>query len=324
MPTQSIRRARPRLPWTVAALAALFAAATLAPGADAVGGPTPGGKVVPPKSGTWVGAYEDQTGTQASKQERILDLESMIGDNLDVDHSYTAWDDPFPGWRERWDTLNGRVPFVSWAKASTSAVNSGRYDGMIKQRAAAVKAAGFPILLEWFWEMDGDRNAYYAGSPAAYIAAWRRIHTIFDRAGVTNVSWVWCPNAWGFATGEAQRYYPGDRFVDWICANGYNWAPGRHGDEWRSFESIFSPFYDWASQRGKPLMIGEFGVQERQPGEKAQWLRAAATVVQTRFTALKAVVYFDVKKHYDWRLASSSSARSAFRFLTRTLRAGAP
>jgi len=327
MPTPSLRRTSPRRPWmisAIAALAALVAAATLAPGATAVDLPLNldlgkgGGKVVPPKSGAWVGTYEEQSGSQIVKQNRLFDLEELLDRKVDVDHNYTAWNEPFPGWREKWDIVNGRVPFVSWAKASTASINSGRYDGMIKQRASDVKAFGAPILLEWFWEMDGSRNRHIAGSPASFIAAWRRIHRIFDKAGVTNVSWVWCPNAWGFHTGEAQKYYPGDEYVDWICADGYNWAPDRKGDEWRSFEWIFQDFYDWGSQRGKPLMIGEFGVQERKPGEKAQWLRDAAGVLTTKFTDIKAVVYFNVKKRYDWRL-DTNSARGAFKYLAKEL-----
>jgi hypothetical protein len=319
MPTQSLRRVATRQPWILAALAALLAAATLAPGAIAAGHTSAGGKVVPPKNGTWVGTYQEASGPQLLKQSRVLDLEDSLGQKEDVDHIYEGWTAPFPGWRETWDNLNGRVPFVSWAKASTAAVNSGRYDGMIRQRAADVKAAGYPMLLEWFWEMDGARNRHVAGSPASFIAAWKRIHTIFDKAGVTNVSWVWCPNAWGYTTGEAQKYYPGDASVDWICANGYNFAPGRNGDEWRSFEWIFQGFYDWAAPKGKPLMIGEFGAQERRPGEKAQWLRDATDVLRTKFTAIKAVVYFDVKKRYDWRLNSSPASRTAFRAMAKAL-----
>ena len=306
----------------LAALAALVAAPTLAPGAEAddvADHLRKGRKVVPPKSGTWVGTYEEQSGSRLAKQNRLLDFEDSIGRKVDVDHNYTGWKDPFPGWREHWDIAHGRVPFTSWAKTSTVAINSGRYDGLIKQRAADVKAFGHPILLQWFWEMDGNRNRHIARSPASFIAAWRRIHRIFDRAGVTNASWVWCPNAWGFVIGEAQKYYPGDEYVDWICANGYNWAPGRRGDEWRPFEWIFQDFYDWGIKRGKPLMIGEFGVQERRPGEKAEWLRDAADTLKTKFPEIKAVVYFNVKKRHDWRIRTDS-ARSAFKYMAKELR----
>ncbi|MDQ1501112.1 MAG: hypothetical protein QOI86_4452 [Actinomycetota bacterium] len=329
MPTQPTTRARPRHPWMLAALAALLAAGTLAPAATAGSRRKPGGSgaaggpVVPPKQGTtWVGTYQEASGPQLVKQNRVRDLEQSIGRTEDVDHIYEGWAAEFPGWREDWDHANGRVPFVSWAKAPSAAVNSGRYDSMIKQRAADVKAAGYPILLEWFWEMDGARNKHVAGSPAAFIAAWKRIHDIFARAGVTNVSWVWCPNAWGFNNGEAPKFYPGDAYVDWICADGYNWAPGRRGDEWQSLEWTFQSFYDWAAVRGKPLMIGEFGAQERKPGEKAQWLKEAGTTLKTKFPAIKAVVYFDVKKRYNWRINTSPSSAAAFRSMAKTLHGG--
>ena len=328
MPTQSLRRGRTRRMWFMAGLASLLAVTSFAPGAtpgaDAIDLPLSlslpkGGQVIPPKTGTWVGTYEESSGSQIVKQNRLFDLEELLGRTVDVDHNYTGWKEPFPGWREKWDIAHGRIPFVSWAKTSTSSVNSGRYDGMIRQRAEEVKAFGYPILLEWFWEMDGSRNKHIAGSPASFISAWKRIHRIFDKAGVTNVSWVWCPNAWGFANGEAPKFYPGDEYVDWICANGYNWAPGRSGDEWRSFEWIFQPFYDWAVPHGKPLMIGEFGVQERKPGEKAQWLRQAADTLKTEFTEIKAVVYFNVKKRHNWRL-QTDSARGAFKYLAKEIR----
>jgi len=41
--------------------------------------------------------------------------------------------------------------------------------------------------------------------------------------------------------------------ADW---NDYNWAPARPGDAWRSFETIFEPFYDWAQTRGSPSSSG--------------------------------------------------------------------
>src|SRR2546421_11396575 len=145
MPTQPLRRVITRRPWTLAALAALLAAATLTPGAIAAGRASNAvGKIVPPEQGTWVGTYQEASGSRTVKQNRVLDLEDVLGQKEDVDHIYEGWTAPFPGWREAWDNLNGRVPFVSWAKASTSAVNSGRYDGLIRQRAADGNPAGYP------------------------------------------------------------------------------------------------------------------------------------------------------------------------------------
>ena len=66
-------------------------------------------------------------------------------------------------------------------------------------------------------------------------------------------------------------------------------------------------------------MIGEFGAQERKHGEKAEWIREAAQTLKTKFPEIKAVVYFNVKKRYDWRI-DTSSARSAWKYLAREVR----
>ena len=124
---------------------------------------------------------------------------------------------------------------------------------------------------------------------------------------------MWCPNASAFNDGEAQKFYPGDDVVDWICADGYNWAPGRPGDEYRSFREIFAGFYAWASLHDKPIMVGEYGVQESAPGEKAQWITDARQAIKVDFPLLRALVYFNSNKDYDWRLTTSDSAFEAFR-----------
>jgi hypothetical protein len=295
------------------ALFAVVIASLVAPGGLAARAARSGNPVPPPKDGAWFGAYVQTDGAAEQTQSAILEREKALGRRFDVDHYYNNWNSDFPNWREEWDHASGRIPFISWAKASTTSVNAGKYDRQIAERAAGLKALGDPVLLEWFWEMDGARNRHIAKSPASFIDAWRRIHTIFRKEKADNVAFVWCPNAWGFATGEAPKWYPGDAYVDWICANGYNWAPGRRGDEWRSFEEIFQPFYEWASQKDKPLLIGEFGVQERRSGEKAQWMKDARNALKNRFPDIKAVTYFDSDRKHDWRVTTSRSAFDAYR-----------
>ena len=43
-----------------------------------------------------------------------------------------------------------------------------------------------------------------------------------------------------------------------------------------------------------------------------------------KFTDIKAVVYFDVKKRYNWRINTSASSASAFRYLAKTLQGPSP
>jgi beta-mannanase len=218
----------------------------------------------------------------------------------------------------RWDQGQGIIPMISWAGASTRLVSAGVYDGMIRADALQLRALRKPVMLRWFAEMDGIAKHSLAGSPGSFIAAWRHVHDIFSRAGASNVTWVWCPNAFHFADGVSQAYYPGSRYVGWICADGYNWAPARPRASWASVDRIFAAFYHWGRSTGKPMMIGEYGVLERGPGQKAAWFRQADQELRTQLTAIKAVVYFNsVDSGMNWRVTSSPASLAAFRAFAR-------
>jgi hypothetical protein len=273
-----------------------------------------------PSGGTLFGA-STSPGNRSfeAEKEAVEALEAHLGRTLDINHNFYTWDEAFPTRAERWDLESGRLPLISWngKDIQSSEIAAGGQDRLIKERARSVKALGQTVLIRWFWEMDGNKKREWAGTPADYVAAWRRIVDIFRSEGATNVEWVWCPNASAFNDGEAQPFYPGDEYVDWVCADGYNWAPGRVGDEWRSFRDIFSGFYAWASLKNKKIMVGEFGVQERSGDEKARWVEDAKTTIKTEFPRIKAVVYFNTDGDYDWRMNTSASAYRAFKDMAR-------
>jgi beta-mannanase len=269
-----------------------------------------------PVTGVLLGASTSaEIRSLAAEKSAVEGLEQRIGRTLDIDHNFYTWDEPFPTETERWDLQAGRIPMISWngRGVTTDQIAAGQYDDLVKQRARATKALGKPVLIRWFWEMDGNKKSAFAGTPAEYKAAWQHIVAAFRHEGADNVSWVWCPNASAFNDGEAQTFYPGDDFVDWTCADGYNWAPGRAGDDYRPFKDIFGGFYGWASLQKKPIMVGEFGVQERNPGDKAQWITDAREAIKSDFPLMRAVVYFNSNKDYDWRLTTSDSAVGAFK-----------
>lgn len=218
----------------------------------------------------------------------------------------------------RWDLRRGTIPMISWAAARTDLIAAGRYDALIRARARELKSLHGPVMLRWFAEMELGTSRRYAVSPASFIAAWRHMHAIFAAAGATNVRWVWCPNIGAFAKGTAQAFYPGNSYVDWVGADGYNWAPEVAGLPWKSLMQIFEPFYRWALPTGKPMVIGEYGTVEGAPGAKAAWLRQADREIKTEFPALRAVVYFNSNHmnfgmHFNWRVTSSESALAAFK-----------
>jgi hypothetical protein len=279
------------------------------------------GPALPPDTGvvhrgTLFGASTSPGNRSVEAEKKAVDrLEAHLGRTLDINHNFYTWDEEFPTAAERWDLESGRIPLISWngKDVFSSEIASGNEDALIRDRARGVKNLGRTVLIRWFWEMDGNKKREWAGSPADYTAAWRHIVDVFRAQGADNVQWVWCPNASAFSDGEAQAFYPGDDYVDWVCADGYNWAPGRPSDDWRSFRDIFSGFYAWASHQNKKIMVGEFGVQERSGDDKARWIADARNTIKTQFPLIKAVVYFNANGDYDWRMNTSSSAYEAFR-----------
>jgi hypothetical protein len=246
----------------------------------------PGSGPVPPASGALFGLWiKKQNGQKLP--EAITGFEHAIGRRSDIVQNYYPWTEPFPSDLEPATLAAGGTPLISWNGTDTSAVTSGGEDAMITERARAVAALHQPVFLRWFWEMDNNKKRDMAGSPEAYIAAWKHIRTIFREQGATNAAFVWCPTSIGFSTGRAQPYYPGDDQVDWVCADGYSLAPGT-----RSFAQVFDSFYSWAAPHRKPIILAEFGVKGNDD-ESAAWLRDGFGSLQSRFPAIKAVVYFD-------------------------------
>ncbi len=284
--------------------------------------PSPGGKPAVPASGALTGAWVAPRGTWTQAQESALwtQREGDAGRGFDIAHSFYSFTKPFPTWRESWHLSQGRTPMVTWSGAVASEVTAGYHDNVIRERARALKGLGAPVYLRYGAEMDSKAKAAVAQNPEAFIAAWRHMHRIFQQEGAGNVAWVWCPTAWAFSIDNGAPWYPGNDVVDWVCADGYNWAPKR--GSWVSFRTIFTNFYNWAVGTGKPIMVGEFGAMEALPGQKAAWIAEVAPTLRTHFPKIKAVVYFDSNKYeqgtnFDWRLDSTLASYQAWNTMVR-------
>ncbi len=235
--------------------------------------------------------------------------------------TYKRWDvKPFYPPELRQIERRGAVPMVSWEPWDAAgrgdklwAIARGRYDGYVRRSAREAKAWGRPIMLRFAQEMNGswapwERGAAGGGS-GAFIAAWRHLVTVFREVGATNVRWVWCPNA---NTGNLpfMQFYPGDRWVDWVGLDGFNWG-GSIG--WRSFSEIFAGSYEeLAARTSKPIVIAETGSGQTD-GDKAAWVTSALRRELPHFERVRAVVWYNAVDRSDFRVASSPAALAAFR-----------
>jgi len=269
---------------------------------------------------------------------RTLDIDNHYYPNFDAAAPLSGGKPTLPGWREQWDVQNGRIPLISWGGDDVIEIVNGKFDAAIDAAATRLQALGAPFFLRWFWEPDGTRasKASISHTPADYIKAWRYIHDRFAKDGNTNAVWVWCPVSLDFypPSGQtssdptlapnhainpvgAQPYYPGDDVVDWICADGYNWAPNKPGTRYESFQELFQAFYNWALPHNKPLMVGETGVQENNPGDKAKWISAMHVSLTQHYPNIVAWLYFDTENanglNNEWWLESSPEAYQAWK-----------
>jgi hypothetical protein len=229
---------------------------------------------------------------------------------------------------------HGAVPVLSWGSYAEgrgvdqpayrlSEIIGGRYDAFIRAWARGAAAWRHRFFLRFDWEMNTNSVPYSEHSngnrAGEFVAMWRHVHDLFVGVGATNAIWVWCPNVeYRGSVKPLRSLYPGRRYVDWACLDGYNWGthPGR-ADRWRTAAQVFAATYGRVTRRiaqFKPVMIGETASTEY-GGSKAAWIKDLfRRQLPRRFKRVRAVVWFDkAADGMDWPIASSRAARRAFR-----------
>jgi hypothetical protein len=224
----------------------------------------------------------------------------------------------------------GAIPFFNWAAQAIPAkpeepafrlrrIANGSLDPFIRNFAEDAAEWGHPFFLRFNWEMNGF---WFQWSPGLnhntahdYIAAWRHVHDIFQEVGATNATWVWCPNVdFSRKLTPMRETYPGNRYVDWTCLDGFNWGKTSNSIGWQGFNHIFHSTYQRLVKIAphKPVVIGETASEER-GGSKAQWIRNMLNVVPTKYPRVRGLIYFDYKDQgMNWPLSSSKAATRAF------------
>ncbi len=264
------------------------------------------------RHGTLLGAYVQPAAyTSRGLINAVLAFERQVGHPVRLVHLYHSWDSTFPSPADRYFVDSGKVLLLTWGGVpDTWAISSGKDDALIRAVAQGIKSLGHPILLEFRHEMDRPNLQSAIHGPTAYIAAWNHIRAIFAAVGATNVGWVWCPTAWGFQSGRAQAFYPGNREVDWVCADVYASSPSQ------SLRAAAGPFLLWATHTRKPVIIGEFAANGN-PARWAHWLRAAGRLAESD-PQIKAMAYFDANgkdsqgRPFHYWLGNQPGALSVF------------
>jgi hypothetical protein len=225
----------------------------------------------------------------------------------------------------------GAIPMVTWEpwrkpadgfhaavqpSSRLARIASGSDDAYIRSWARAAARYGGPVLLRPMQEMNGDWYPWAVttnGNDAAtFVAAWRRIHRIFDAAGARNVRWIWTVHAIPGVTPHLGAFYPGSAYVDWVSLTVFNWGTAVGWGRWETFDQLVAPTYAALTRFDKPVMVSEIGTVAK-GGDAASWVRHTMSSLQTSYPDVKAVLWFSYRysRWADFRLAGRSASALA-------------
>jgi cellulose synthase/poly-beta-1,6-N-acetylglucosamine synthase-like glycosyltransferase/beta-mannanase len=211
---------------------------------------------------------------------------------------------------EPWDRTRDLRRQSAYTLAS---IIRGRHDTYIRSWARGLHRYGRPVLLRFAQEMNGRvypwAEAMNGNRPGQYARAWRHVHDIFMAEGATNVRWVWCPKTGPIVASQ----YPGDRYVDIVALSGFNGGSVLPWGGWRTFADAFNAPLQSLRRIApdKSVQISEVGTVEA-GGSKPRWIKEMFDYVEAH-TWIRSVLWFDLDKQADWRVATSPAAQRAFR-----------
>ncbi|GAA2081144.1 hypothetical protein [Actinomadura alba] len=287
-------------------------------------------------------------GAVGNSRAETIARERETGRRIQGIRAFKRWNEPLIGADQRWARRTRHTVFLSvksrlrdgsllrWRDIADAAPGS-PLDADLRRQARELKSFGDTIYLVFNHEPDA-KTSRPMGEPADFVAAWRRVVATHREAGVTNARYVWTMTDQAFQQRYAGRYYPGDRYVDGIAVDAYNWYDCRGGrGRWTSLADLIEPHRRFGLEHpGKDLMVLEWGSVEdhARPGRKAEWIRdAAALFDRPAYRAYRAVAHWDDRHtgppsgqpcRFDYR--TSPSAMLAWRAMAAhpAFQAGAP
>lgn len=222
----------------------------------------------------------------------------------------------------------GSVPMITWEpwrsrfghsidglgqeQKVLSLIPTGIFDNYLERFADQVKALNRPLFLRFAHEADNPAYPWSpsgGNTPGEFKAAWQYVHTLFQRRGATNAIWVWNP----WKASNAEDWFPGKAYVDWLGVTILNYGPGHGGNEWYAFEKLYAPFHRLPLFRsGLPVMVAEMG-SAADAGDQSRWLSDAFRDISLLFPEIHAQVFFntahdtnvppgDTSRYIDWTI----------------------
>jgi mannan endo-1,4-beta-mannosidase len=197
-------------------------------------------------------------------------------------------------------------------KVPLAKVADGAGDGALAGYARQVAALRRPVAIDFDHEFNGPWFSwgFRHETAAVFVAAWRRVVSVFRAAGASNVAWIWDPNRGSSVTTALRPWWPGGAWVTWVGIDGYYFTPQA------TFATVFTPTL--AQVRAftrKPVFIVETGIIAS-PSRASQ---ITGLFAGARKAGVIGVIWFDYSKRsatgapHDWRIDGAPASLAAFR-----------
>jgi hypothetical protein len=282
-----------------------------------------------PSCGAWLGMWP-RTGADGVRtgdlQANLASLEQRADRRFDIVSRYYGWGEELPdasdaAWRDsgRMVLLDLRARhLVTGAQVTWTEIAQGRHDAYLTRIAGKVKDFGAKVFFSFNHEpeIELEKGTAVAGTAADYTAAYRHIHDLFAKAGATNVVWVWWVMGFMGHVAWYPALYPGDRYVDWVSYDPYDFNTCRNAAAETPQQTIM-PFLDWLNNsgiaEGKPVMLSEFG-SHGGGADRGEWYRGVGDLIK-QTPRIKAIIPFNSQPRdgtCDFRLAASPQKWAGF------------
>lgn len=185
---------------------------------------------------------------------------------------------------------------------------SGGYNDYVVSFARQIKSVPGTVFIRFAHEANGDWYPWSVSKIGTqkYIALYRYLKDKFDALGVVNAKWIFSINHEDVPADRNNNYldfYPGDKYVDYVGIDGYNWGNTKPWSRWLSFDEIFSDCYREITRKiKKPVLITEFSSTSG-GGDKAAWIKDALNTIK-KMKDVKGFVLFNQDKETDWSLSA--------------------
>lgn len=193
-----------------------------------------------------------------------------------------TWE-PWGGARELVDTLGQGFPLCRQ-------ISNGQYDTYMKDFAYILQFLRKPVMIRFAQQPDNPAFPWseaMGNKPMDYQNAWRYVVQYFIGLGVSNVAWVWQP----WKPGAVDKFYPGERYVDWVGVSCLNYGEKDGTGKWLQFENLYHPFHLKLKSLFKPVLITEMGSTDLGGSRKA-WLANALDQVRYFYHEVWGMVLF--------------------------------